>query len=314
MSERNTGCVSEIKNYLGNLPKLICGNIHSEKNFSSSNGKTKIQNKPFYQSKGSVPLTVYHQNVRGLGGKVNELLSQSYPTYPHVLCLSEHHKNYLEFQRTSLDCYSLGADYCRTSYTKGGVCILEQDKLRFVNIDLAKFCKDKDFEVCAIKIYLETKKICIIAIYRAPSGNFDIFISNLDSILKKLFTVTVDFIICGDININFLVDSDRKSQLEALLKTYNLTSVVNFPTRIQQNSATAIDNIFIDITRYGNYSISPIVNGLSDHDAQIITLNSISVRASTNKRMPIRKINEYTINDFLLKLSFETWDTCLFYR
>jgi hypothetical protein len=25
--------------------------------------------------------------------------------------------------------------------------------------------------------------------------------------------------------------------------------------------------------------------------------------------MPIRKINEYTINDFLLKLSYETWDT-----
>lgn len=30
-----------------------------------------------------------------------------------------------------------------------------------------------------------TKKICIIAIYRAPSGNFDIFISKLDLILKK---------------------------------------------------------------------------------------------------------------------------------
>jgi hypothetical protein len=25
--------------------------------------------------------------------------------------------------------------------------------------------------------------------------------------------------------------------------------------------------------------------------------------------MQIRKINEYTINDFLLKLSYETWDT-----
>jgi hypothetical protein len=120
--------------------------------------------------------------------------------------------------------------------------------IRFVSIDLAKFCKDKDFEVCAIKIYWDTKNICIIAIYKALSRNFDIFISKLDLILKKLFMVTVDFIICGDININVLVDSDRKSQLEALLKTYNLTSVVNFPTCIQQNSATAIDNILIDIT------------------------------------------------------------------
>jgi hypothetical protein len=38
-----------------------------------------------------------------------------------------------------------------------------------------------------------------------------------------------EYIICGDINIDYLVDSGRKIQLEALLKTYNLKSVVNFP-------------------------------------------------------------------------------------
>jgi hypothetical protein len=108
--------------------------------------------------------------------------------------------------------------------------------------------------------------------------------------------------ICGDINVNFLVDSDRKSDLEVLLKTYNLTSVVNFPTRIQHNSATAVDNIFIDITTYDKYSIIPVINGLSDHDAQIITLYSISLRPTSKKFMLIRKINEYSVNDFLLKL------------
>jgi hypothetical protein len=63
-----------------------------------------------------------------------------------------------------------------------------------------------------------------------------------------LYTSTIEYIIRGDININYLVDSDRTSQLKALLKTYKITSVVNFPTHTQQNSATAIDNIFIDIT------------------------------------------------------------------
>jgi hypothetical protein len=91
--------------------------------------------------------------------------------------------------------------------------------------------------------------------------------------------------------------------------TYNLTSVVNFPTRIQHNSATAIDNIFIDITKAGNYSVSPITNGLSDHDAQIITFHSFNLRPPTKTCMLFRKINEQTINDFLLKLSHETSDT-----
>jgi hypothetical protein len=182
--------------------------------------------------------------------------------------------NHLELKQTSLDSYSLGADY-----------ILVLGKLKFVNIDLAKYCKDKVFEICAIKIYMNTRKICVIAIYRSPSGNFDTFMSKLDTILKKLFKVTVNLIICGDININFLADGERKRQLAALLQTYNLISVVNFPTHIQQNAVTSIDNFSIDITKAGDYSIKPIINGLSDHDAQILTLYSFSSRPHALRRL-----------------------------
>jgi uncharacterized protein YejL (UPF0352 family) len=109
------------------------------------------------------------------------------------------------------------------------------------------------------------------------------FFTKLDNILKHLYTPNLDLIIVGDININYLVDSTRKRQLEALLKTYNLISIVNFPTRTQQKSATAID-IFLDISKIGNYSTSPITNGLSDHDAQSITLHSIGVSRTRGKR------------------------------
>ena len=156
---------------------------------------------------------------------------------------------------------------------------------------------------------MNTKSTCIIAIYRAPSGNSDLFSTKLDTILRKLYTSTIEYIICGDINVNYLVDRDRKSQLEALLKTYNLVSVVNFPTHTQQNSTTATDSTFTDITRMGNYSICPINNGLSDHDAQPIILHSFNSRPPMKKCTLITKINEHTINDFLFKLSYETRDT-----
>ena len=132
---------------------------------------------------------------------------------------------------------------------------------------------------------LDMKSVCIIAIYRAPSGNFDLFLSKLDVVLRNLYTATHDYIICGDINIDDLIDSDRKSWLDALLKTYNLTSVVNFLTQIQKNSTTAIDNIFIDTSKTGNYSVSPIINGLSDHDAQLITLHSCNSRDHLQKNI-----------------------------
>jgi hypothetical protein len=194
-------------------------------------------------------------------------------------------------------------------YEMGGVCMYVQESLNYVRLDLEKYCQDKNFEVCAIKIHLDMKSVCIIAIYRAPSRNFYLFLSKLDVVLKNLYTATLEYIVCGDINIDYLIDSDRKSRLDALLKTYNLTSVVNFPTHIQKNSVTAIDNTFIDTSKMVNYSISPIINGLSDHDAQLITLLSYNLRPPTKKYKLIRNINDHTINDFLTKLSYETWDT-----
>jgi hypothetical protein len=73
-------------------------------------------------------------------------------------------------------------------------------------------------------------------------------------------------------NVNYLEESSRVRQLNALLKTYNLVNVVNFPTRICDQSSTSIDNVFIDISRYKNFTVSPVDNGLPDHEGQVPTL------------------------------------------
>jgi hypothetical protein len=88
------------------------------------------------------------------------LLSQLYPAFPHILCPSEHHMKHLELQRSHFDNYILGASYCRTMYEKGGVCIYVQESLNYVRLGLEKYCQDKNFEVCAIKIHLDTK-LCV---------------------------------------------------------------------------------------------------------------------------------------------------------
>ena len=54
-----------------------------------------------------------------------------------------------------------------------------------------------------------------------------------------------------------------------------LSSIVNFPTRIQKNSQTIIDNIFINTLKFNNFSVYPFVNGLSDHDAQRLIIYDI---------------------------------------
>jgi hypothetical protein len=58
--------------------------------------------------------------------------------------------------------------------------------------------------------------------------------------------------------------------LDALLSSFNLSSTVYFPATLQNKSATAIDSIFADTSKFPNYIVSPLYTGLSDHDAQLI--------------------------------------------
>jgi hypothetical protein len=105
-----------------------------------------------------------------------------------------------------------------------------------------------------------------------------------------------------------LIIAARKQQLDAILATFDLTSTVFFPTRMQNDVATAIDNIFIDVSKNINYSIYPHINGLSDHDAQIIKLNNFNIQGQYNTTQIIRNFNEHSITNFKIKLSFESWD------
>jgi hypothetical protein len=112
------------------------------------------------------------------------------------------------------------------------------------------------------------------------------------------------------VSISFciIIDSERKNRLDAALFSYNLSSIVNFATRIPNNSVSAVDNFFVDITRMENI-IWPLFKDLSDHDAQLITFSTINPQPQNHRIQTIRKINKYAITDFLIKLSYETWDT-----
>ena len=109
------------------------------------------------------------------------------------------------------------------------------------------------------------------------------------------------FIICGDININYLKDSEDKTHLDTILLYYNLISIINFPTRIQNISSTAIDNIFIDVSQFDSYTVSPVTNGLSDHDAQLLKISTKYTLVPIHKFKTVRKINKCTISDFIAK-------------
>jgi hypothetical protein len=64
-------------------------------------------------------LNVYHQNIRGLAGKTQQLLCSLLFNPPHIICLTEHHLKEYEINNILIDNYDLGARYCRTTYKNG---------------------------------------------------------------------------------------------------------------------------------------------------------------------------------------------------
>jgi len=82
------------------------------------------------------------------------------------------------------------------------VCIFFHEDLDFFCISLDKYFKEKDIVVCAVKLKITPIQLIILAIYRSPSGNFTNFLKNLDIILNTWCSNKIEFVICGDININ----------------------------------------------------------------------------------------------------------------
>ena len=152
----------------------------------------------------------------------------------------------------------------------------------FQSIDLKQFCHEKTIEICAVKLHLKTTKLIIFCIYRAPAGNLNQFYDTLENILNHLLQPRITYLICGDLNINHLSKHNDVLKLLTLMNTFNLTQILDFPTRINNNNGTLIDTVFVDTTLYDKIQVNPFINGLSGHDAQIICLQNINIGSQQN--------------------------------
>jgi hypothetical protein len=66
--------------------------------------------------------------------------------------------------------------------------------------------------------------------------------------------------------------------------------------------------VFIDTTRFNNFIVSPINNGLSDHEGQVLTIVLPFTLIREHQTYTFRKINTFTVADFLNQLSYEYWE------
>ena len=100
--------------------------------------------------------------------------------------------------------------------------------------------------------------LSILLLSSSPRGDFINFLKRLELILHELYNNKYNVVIRGDINVNYLIGNNRRSQLDAVLYSYNLVGIAEFPTRYGLISQTAINNAFIDTSTIGKYDLYPL--------------------------------------------------------
>jgi hypothetical protein len=85
---------------------------------------------------------------------VNELSNSLFPDYPHIMCLTEHHRKDYEIDNLPIDRFKLGSKFCRHEFKNGGACFFIHEDIEFFSISLDKYLKEKDIDVCAVRLNL----------------------------------------------------------------------------------------------------------------------------------------------------------------
>jgi hypothetical protein len=112
---------------------------------------------------------------------------------------------------------------------------------KYTTINIGQYNIDRDTEGCAMQLDSACNKLGVLTIYRSPSGNFTNFLNQSNLILQKHYSNKYNIVICGNVNVNYLIDNNNRSQLDAVLHSYNLAGIFKFPTRFGLNSHTAMD-------------------------------------------------------------------------
>ena len=103
--------------------------------------------------------------------------------------------------------------------------------------------------------------------YRPPNGDVKEFEKNLNKILSTNDILQKEVIMGGNFTMN-LLDFEQNKKVENFLNImfcHSMMSVINKPTHVTRNAATAIDHILINSVTTTKFKTQIIKSDISDH-------------------------------------------------
>ena len=258
--------------------------------------------------------SVLHMNVRSMKNKREDI--QNFLKIVDIefdaICISETWLKDGIVKYYDMENYNLFAS-CRPIGEGGGTAIYVHNKHE---AEQRKDLESVELETNFVQIKLKTKSgvsnILVGEIYRPPGYSNKDFLSYIEDVLDSIENERKTAIVAGDFNYNLLPTNQEKCNNDFinLMTSYGYFPMISKATRIQKQSETLLDNIFINnISAYKSSGI--IVEDLSDHLPIFLSLKleNSSPMSKTQKTVTVfdaRKMQD--LNELLVeKLSnFQT--------
>ena len=182
--------------------------------------------------------------------------------------------------------------------TGGGIVLYIRDTVKYV--------RKTEYEVSAIEtiwaeiILPHAKPFLVCTVYRPPSALND-WIDLFEEEISIAQTTGMEDIIMGDLNIDMKIPGNCK--WKNLINLFDLTQLIQEPTRVTETSATIIDHVY---TSHPGNVVNCIVSdlSLSDHFPICFT-RKINHRILKYKHIitSYRCFKKFDENSFLLELT-----------
>lgn len=195
----------------------------------------------------------------------------------------------------------------------GGVGAFVKNNLRFEIIqELSKI--GNLYESIFIKVFSKNDKYRIIGnFYRIPGTNLSDFNNEIENILSLLhsslnYKNAEEILICGDFNIDLMkhLSHAQSGNFLSIMLASSFLPVISIPTRVNDQNASLIDNIFTN-KRHNDFKGGVILSNLSDHMPCI----RLSVRAAAKTQLTksyTRNLSKRNIETFKYSLSQTNWN------
>lgn len=217
---------------------------------------------------------ILHQNIRSISKNIDEMdvyLSQINTDFECIVFTETFQINDL-----GLFCRNgYGLIYNNGGINKNdGVVVFLKNNLEYksniVSLDV--------WNIIEIEIKIsKNENVLITAVYRPPSTSLDSFVQNWSGYLEKIKNYEFKHhILIGDFNIDILVeDQEISSNYLNVLSEYNYVSMINKATRVQNNSSSCLDHIFLNTkSECVREESLPIIikSGITDHFSTVLVM------------------------------------------